>query len=306
MLQKTAREYPLTDEFGVSILAVLRRRAAILIALPLIFLGLAVLAIRLMPLQYSATAVIWLRPQLGLTADGQPQPDRLSERQQASLYELRSLPLMLAVVDKLSLGNEPEFAERLKPAEGLRKMLDGMARALLGSAPPVQLGAEEEQAIRKRQLARLALEQLQVAPEGSERIQLTYRAKRPRLAYDMALGIAEEHQDAKDAEKRARLEYAVSALKQRIAYLRTRLDEQSRLLVQADSARLIELERAMDSPHQEIVLSVPPVVPTEPSRPSLKLALPFAVFAGFMLAVLIVILLEIAYVVRNRARGYMR
>lgn len=302
MLQKADPSDPLVDEFGVSIWSVLRRRAGILIATPLIFLALAILAIRLMPLQYSATAVVWLRPQAGLTADGQPQPDRLAERQQASLYELRSLPVMMAVVDKLSLENEPEFADRLKSHEGLRSFADGVARALLGSAPRVQLKPEEEQAIRKRQLAELAREQLQVAPEGTERITLTYRAKRPRLAYDMALNVAEEHQNAKNAERKERIEYAVSALRQRIAYLRTRLDEQSRALVQADSARLIEMERAMESPQQEIVLSVPPVVPTEPSRPSLKLVTALALFAGFMVAALIVILIEVAYVVRNWAR----
>lgn len=299
MLQKLQIGQRTFDDLDFDFMSVVRRRAKLLITLPLAFLLLSMLVLRLASNQYSATAVLWLKPEFTLTLDGQAQPDRLAQRQQAGIYELKSLPVFTALVSKLSLAQEPEFADQLKPRQGIARLLDVFAWLVVGSSPAVPLSAAEESAIQNRRLADLVRQRLQVAPEGTERIAITYSAKRPRLAYDIALGVAEEYLNLRAAERKDRLELIAYGLRQRIYFLRTRLDEQSRTLLLSDSARLAELERAIQAPQLDVLISVPPVVPTEPSRPSAKLIAALSVFTGFICAIFILMVLEFAPILRN-------
>jgi uncharacterized protein involved in exopolysaccharide biosynthesis len=299
MLQRTDLSHRTFDEFHFDVMSVLHRRLRLLVALPLVFLLLSLLALRLLPNHYSVTTVLWLKPEFALSADGQAQPDRLGQRQQAGVYELKSLPVFTALVTNLSLDKEPEFADQLKPRQGLARLLDLLSWFVVGSYPVVPLSAAEENTIKTRRIADLVRQKLHVAPEGTERIALTYTAKQPRLAYDIALGVAEEYLRTKSEERRDRLEFIVYGLRQRISFLRTRLDEQSRTLLLADSARLAELERAVQVTQHDVIISVPPVVPIEPSRPSAKLIATLALFAGFACAIFILMVLEIGPALRK-------
>ncbi|MDB5572564.1 MAG: hypothetical protein JWN93_3747 [Hyphomicrobiales bacterium] len=287
---------------GPLLTTVLRRRARTLLIFPLVVLLLAFGVMRFVPFKYRATSVLWLRPQVAMMAADTAPPDanRLAERQQANLYELRSVPLATAVIQRLDLKNEPEFAARIAEGGGLSGRIlalvgptaAGWIKAVFAPEAQVTLKPEEEEAIRRRALAEYLLSNLTASPEGTERVQVSYRASTPRLAYEVLNAVMEEHQRDKLEQKKERSRLALAALRQRIDFLRSRLDEQSRVLVQGETARLIELQNAAESMQADEVVTVPPLVPTQPTRPPMTLVLLLSVFVGLAFGLIAVVLLE--------------
>ncbi|WEK51696.1 MAG: Wzz/FepE/Etk N-terminal domain-containing protein [Candidatus Kaistia colombiensis] len=172
---------------------------------------------------YKASALVivapWQRSMLDADRTGSGRPADAA-RVESEVEILRSPSVLLAVVDKLDLARDPEFA----PRAGLRARLAGLVG--LGTAPP---SAE--------QATRLTLKRLGIAVAVTRRgatyvIEVAARSKDPDKAARIANALAAAYIDA---QIRAKVDFAA--------------DVQKRLAQQLDSARaaLREMDRKLDS-----------------------------------------------------------
>lgn len=290
------------------LLGIVRRRYGLMLGIILGVIVVSVGALRVLPSRYEASAILWLKPAFLVGQQDAALEAKLSERQQSIVQELRSTALAVRVVRSMQLHRAPEYEAALPDRpQGWQRFLARIigakaAATVSGFIAPqalnVDLSTEERESVRDLALATFFLKNFAVTVEGTERLRLTYRSDNPRFSYDVLQATLREFNESQVVSKAERLAQATTLLKQRIDFLRKRIDEPSRALLQADNVKLVELQNETDLVKPDAIISVPPTVPTRPLTPPLRLVFALSLFGGLVIALAVVAFLELRRWVR--------
>lgn len=295
------------------LLGIARRRYALMISVVASVIVLSVLVLRIFPSKYEASAILWLKPAFSVGQEDASLAAKLIDRQQSIVQELRSTALALRVVRSMQLHQASEYEAALPDhPQGWQRLLGRIigakaALAVSGFITPqsrmIELSVEERENVRDLALANFFLKNFAVTVEGTERLRLTYRSDNPRFSYDVLQATLQEFSASQVVAKSERVAQSTTLLKQRIEFLRKRIDEPSRVLLQADNVKLVELQNEADLVKPDAIVSVPPAVPTHPLTPPLRLVFALSLFGGLFIALTVVAFLELRRWVRMADRN---